>query len=375
MSINIPDLGKDFSVRAINDNNSFSPAVDGTAFNISPGTYLITRKGVTSDKRDDDPWKNIRLKEFSAPEANLHETHVLHTPSEVITEGSSYVVDALIAAINVPDKVTVSMLAGFRPKVYEMKKVSGYRYAVTIPAEEIKEGFLRYFITVGTDKKQLTYPSGVEGSPSAWDFDAHHPFEVKILPTSSPVYLFDALTDNDELSRVWNKSSSFAPAAEPGKAEIRVNVEKLFIVDPENPKAQSLHDYSMRYYFGKKIEGLKKTLIGKKEIIFRGRSLETKPCWIQLALLTRKGEAFGGVVKVESTSADYKVPISALERVKLVTLPRPYPTFLSYFFDDKRSTSLNIEDIETLQISIGPGIPESELSSCHAVAIESVRLE
>jgi hypothetical protein len=36
---------------------------------------------------------------------------------------------------------------------------------------------------------------------------------------------------------------------------------------------------------------------------------------------------------------------------------------------------MNIEDFETLQILIGPGIPEDQLRNRHAIAIESVRLE
>jgi hypothetical protein len=36
---------------------------------------------------------------------------------------------------------------------------------------------------------------------------------------------------------------------------------------------------------------------------------------------------------------------------------------------------MNIEDFETLQISIGPGIPEDQLQDRHDIAIESVRLE
>ena len=375
MSIHLPDLGENFSVRAINDNNAFSTTVEGTSFRISPGTYLLTRKQANATKSGDDVWKNILIKEFSAPQSNLKATSVIHSPSVEILEGNSYTIEASIVSLQEPESVTVSVLAGFRPKVYEMKKTSGYRYTVTIPEAEIKEGFLRYFITVNENKKTITYPGGQAGSPSDWDFNARDPFQVKILSPSSPVYIFDALTDNDEMSRIWNKGSSFVPGAEPGNAEIRVSIEKLFTVDPENPSAKSVHDYSMRYYFGKKIQGRARSLTGKKEIIFRGRSLAPKPCWVQVALITKQGEAFGGVIKVESASADYRLNLSELRKVKLVTLPRPYPTFLPYFFEDGRPGKMDISDIETLQISIGPGTPENELGNSHELAIESVRLE
>ena len=375
MSINLPDLGKDFSIRAINDNNTFSTAVDGTSFQIAPGTYLLTRKQVNPSKSANDAWKNILIKEFSAPQSNLKATQVIHSPDPEILEGVSYTIEALIVSTHAPESVTVSIQAGFRPKVYEMKKASGYRYTVTIPEAEIKEGFLRYFITVNENKKTITYPGGQAGSPSDWDFNARDPFQVEILSSSSPIYIFEALTDNDQMSRIWNKGSLFVPMAEPGKAEIRVSIEKLFTVDPENPNANSVHDYSMRYYFGKKIHGRASSLSGKDGIVFRGRSLSAKPCWVQLALITKQGEAYGGVVKVESVTTDYKLKLSELRKVKLVTLPRPYPTFLPYFFEDDRGGKMDINAIESLQISIGPGTPEDELGNSHELAVESVRLE
>ncbi|HZI25077.1 MAG TPA: membrane or secreted protein [Chryseolinea sp.] len=376
MSINLPDLGNGFSVRAINDNNTFSTTVDGNSFKISPGTYLLTRGGVQATIEDDAVWKNIIVKEFFAPPSNVMATEVVHTPAGEIREGSDYTVDAMIVSKEAPQSVTVSLSAGFRPKVYEMKKLSGYRYGVTIPQEEIKEGFLRYFITVsGDDKKATSFPSGEEGSPSAWDFSNRGPFEVRILKATSPLYIFDAAKDNDELSRVWNNESSFVPKAEPGKAEIRVKISNLFKADPENPKAPAINDYSMRFYFGKKIAFNIKSVEDKKDIVFRGRSLTEKPCWVQVALITKDGEAFGGIIKVDAESMDYKLSLSALRKVKVVNLPRPYPTFLPYFFEDKRSGTMDIMSAEVLQISIGPGIPEDQVNDSHGVAIESVRLE
>lgn len=375
MTINLPDLGDDFSVRTLNDSNTFSATVNGRSFIISPGTYLLGRKGTNPIHAGDKAWRNIKLKEFEAPPSNVDATQALHSPAREIHESTSYAIEATVVSVDEPESVEVSIFAGFRPKVYPMKKIFGYRYGVIIPPEEVKEGFLRYFITVKGLKKSITYPCGEEANPMDWDFDARDAFEVKVVPSSSPIFIFNALSDNNELSRPWNRGSSFVPTAEPGKAEVRISVEKLFATDPENHKAESVHDYSMRYFFGKKMEGRRSDLHNKKEMVFRGRSLTMKPCWVQLALITKHGVAYGGLVKVEPKSGDYRVTLSDLKKVKLVTLPRPYPTFLPYFFEGAATEKMDINDIESLQISIGPGIPENELGNAHALAIESVRLE
>ena len=48
MKLNLPDLGSDFALKPINAGNGYMPKVAGTSFQIRPGTYLITRKGVTA---------------------------------------------------------------------------------------------------------------------------------------------------------------------------------------------------------------------------------------------------------------------------------------------------------------------------------------
>jgi hypothetical protein len=373
MSITLPDLGSDFSVRAVDESNSYSTTVAGQTFSIYPGTYLVTRKGVSPEISAAQKFKNILLKEFTAPKSDLKNTDIIHMPTPEISAAADHTIEALVASVEAPDAVELNILSGFRPKVLPMKKVSGYNYAAVIPAGELTEGFLRYFITIREKDIVTTFPSSKPGSPSDWDFRGE-PFETRVVPASSPIFIFNALSDNDKLSRQWNRASAFVPLG-PGAAEVRVNIEKLSEVDPENPKAETVHDYSMRYYFGDKIAGRKGSLREKKKIVFRGRSLTTKRSTVQLALVTKTGFAFGGFVTLEQASKDYSIALSDLKQVKLVTLPRPYPTFLPYFFQHVGGGELNLDDVETLQISIGPGIPEGELENMHAIGIESVRLE
>lgn len=376
MTLSLPDLGDDFTVKAINDKNQFTTTVSGNTFAIMPGTYLLTRKGVTTTHKSDERWKNIVLKEFSAPASNLEKTVVLHEPAEEITPGKPYVINATVASADEPTSVELTVYGNFRAKKYALHKTSGYDYEVTLPADVVQEGFLRYFVTVSDKEKMMSFPSGAEGNPADLSFSGRDLYEAKVVSSASPLYLFNALTDNDALSRPWIRGLSFVPKAEPGKAEIRVNIEKLFTVDPENPAARQVNDYAMRYYFGEKIKGRKADLADKKQIIFTGRALNDKPCWVQVALVTRHGTAFGGLIKLGAESQRYRLSIADLKKVKLVTLPRPYPTFLPYFFEGNNAASkLDLNNVETLQISIGPGIPESEIERSHGIAIESVHLE
>ena len=95
---------------------------------------------------------------------------------------------------------------------------------------------------------------------------------------------------------------------------------------------------------------------------------------VQLALITTDGMAYGGLANVDILPGDYSISIADLKQVKAVLLPRPYPSFLPYYFQPSTG-AFNLSKVETLQISIGPGIAETDLKMKHGLAIESVRLE
>ncbi|WP_157274143.1 membrane or secreted protein [Pedobacter sp. BAL39] len=67
MQLGIADLGLDFDIKGLNASNGHSGTAAGGEFSISPGTYLLTRKGIHSTLNAESEWADIRLGEFVAP--------------------------------------------------------------------------------------------------------------------------------------------------------------------------------------------------------------------------------------------------------------------------------------------------------------------
>jgi hypothetical protein len=375
MTVNLSDLGVNFKVKGINEGNIYSATASGKTFAITPGTYLLTGENTVAKISPAARWKNINLNEFVAPHSSVDEVYTLHKPLAQLSEGSTCTLQASVVTPTQVQAVEVYIYgAGWRPEVLPMEHVTGYAYSVTLPDKFVKVGMLRYFIAVKSNDVYITYPSAVEGKPADWDFYGE-PFVIPVTAKKSAIYLFNAATDASDLSRQWMRSSTVVPLAEPGKAELQVNVNRLFEVDPENKNAEVIHDYSMRYFFGDKISGLKSGLTQAKKLVFKGRALNDKPCKLQLALVMKDGSAYGGVITVGVDATEYSINLSELQNVKLVTLPRPYPGFLPYFFKPSALCDFDITAVESLQISVGPGIAVSELQSKHGIAIESIRVE
>jgi hypothetical protein len=375
LTIDLPDLGDNYSIQPLNEGNTLAAKSEGKSFTVAPGSYLLTRAGTTTQLNGESAWKNITLKEFAAPSATVEETHVVHQPMQEVAAGKPLPIEATIVAVEDPEEVQLVVYAGGRPQTMTLEKSSAYQYTATIPGEQVQEGFLRYYIAVREKDQYFTYPSGIKGHPEDWDFYDQTPYQVCVLPETAPVYLFNALTDTDELSRQWRRGSRLMPTGEPAKGEFFINIEKLPVVVAENKEGLQIHDESFRYYFGHKVAGRKEALSSKSKIVFHGKALNDKPCKLQLALVTKDGSAYGGIIIIGTEKRDYALSLNDLKKVKLVTLPRPYPTFLPYFFENGRADNLEMDEVESLQFSIGPGIPDNAWDAPHGMAIESVRLD
>jgi len=385
MTIDLPDLAENFSASGLNDGNEAKIISNIKTFTIFPGAYLLIKKGATTNFKKGDKWKNIALNEFVAPPPSVKKTYVLHTPATEIPAGNEYKVEAGVITVKEPEWVHLTVF-GKRPQAFvlPMKKINGYDYSATIPDSLTRDGYLNYYISVMENGNIKTYPSGENGQPTDWDYSDNNTYRVPVVSKMVPVYLFNAINDIDQMARhfsyiyagrKWVSDSYLSPANEEDKAELMLNIEKLFVEDPEYKTREKIYDCTFRQYAGKKISERKQDLSAMKELVFKGRTFNEKPCKIQLALIMKDGSAYGGIISVDKNSQDHHLSLKDLKPVKYVLMPRPYPTFLPYYFDNKSTSNFDLSKVESIQFSIGPGIPENELDQKHGIAIESVRLQ
>jgi len=131
----------------------------------------------------------------------------------------------------------------------------------------------------------------------------------------------------------------------------------------------------MRYCFKNHIAGRKADLDKKEYLVVSGRALNGASGKIQIVLISNAGMAYGKVIELSEEAQVYKIPIEELKPVEMVTMPRPYPSFLPYYFERSASEKFEINDIETLQISIGSGLSAQEKLQPQKVGIRAVWLE
>ncbi|WP_372920057.1 cellulase family glycosylhydrolase [Salegentibacter sp.] len=374
MNLNLPGLSNDFSIETLNEGNDFKAEVSANSFIIKPGTYLLKANGVPFEKASAD-LQNFEMEEFSAPESTVERTYVIHEPVKEISPASELEISAEIVSNEKIEKVEAWLQNGNTYESIELKNETAYTYSAEVPDDFLAQGFLQYRIIVNTNAGDFTFPGNTAGNPGDWDFHSAEEYKTSIVPEDSPIVLFNAIEDEDYVVGEWLPTLNLVPTANPNEAEYQVNVEELFRKDIENPEATPIYDYSFKYNFNRKTEGRKTEFSGTDKLILKARALNEKPTKLQVALLMKNGAAFGTTLSLNPDSKKYEISLKDLKPVKTITLPRPYPTFLPYYFEHKNSDDFNIEDVESLQFSIGPGLNEEEQLEKHGVGIISVLLK
>ena len=368
MELNLPDLGEGYRVKGLNDGNAVDIVANGNSFPVSPGSYLLSRKGKTPDWDGDDTFKNIHLNEFYAPKSRHKRTWVLHNAPKEITAGSNIEITANVVAPEKPKQVDLVLIMQNNSKTIPMVAEGPFKYSVKVPAEYLENvGFLKYYIAVGDGKNFQTFPEGIVAnhpmdrkiSPADLLFFKSHPYVVRIMQTDDPICIFDAEDDGFFITNMYRTGyASFVPSSITGKTLVQFKAESV---------KESPYDNTRRMYCRERLESRSANLKGKKEIQVYGYALNNKPCKVQVALVMRNGSAHGAVLSMGTEEKVYTLSLKDFKPVETYIMPRPIPRFEPYTTSIK--SKFDLSEVEHIQVSIGPEIPASELDAEHGVAI------
>ena len=213
MALRIPDLGKAFTLTALDKKNDRKEetVTNGVICDLRPGVYLLKRNGCTPQQnwKADSRWNSIRIGEFVAPTPRTMDYKVTHTPASIAEAGKALTINAQVAGSVFPDSVIiytdkVSFWNEHNPYI-KMKRTSGYTYQAILPAADIKEDCFKYNIIVCRGDSTHTYPagnsvtgssSGIQGSPLDWNYTSDFYWTTRVVATGSAIQLLK-VTDTD----------------------------------------------------------------------------------------------------------------------------------------------------------------------------------
>lgn len=376
MKIDLSELQNGFSVEAINSGNEVKVAVDKNQFRIKPGTYILIANNKKKSKWNKaDDFRAGQLSDFFAPQSQIDKPYLVHQPKDEISIADDEKITLQYIAAQMPDSISLKAQSGYNIMNIKMEETKAYHYEAAIPSDFLKTGNLNYYIEVRKGSEVTTFPANEKGKVFDWNFHERNPYQIKVVPSDYPIHLFSAKDDTDLLVREWRKEFKLVPTKNQHEYEAQMMINKLFVEDKENLNASPLYDYTFKHFIIDAIEGRKQDLNAKKNLVLKGRSLTEKPLTLQVSLVMDNGSAYGAMLKMESEIGEYSLKLDDLELMKTVTLPRPYPSFLPYYFEHQNPEGFDVERIESIQFSIGPNLKDEEKLDTYGLSLISVSLE
>ncbi|WP_439882555.1 cellulase family glycosylhydrolase [Pontibacter sp. MBLB2868] len=371
MQISLPDMGNDFTLVGLNTGNDLKKGAKEGAFKVTPGAYLLVKKGKKADRWSGDKKIGVlRLNEFVAPKPVNAIPFVTHEPYPEVTPGKPFEIKANIVGIDSAAKVILAInnLSGVY-KTVPLNMVEPYTYTATVPAELATPGVINYRIIVEQpEKKFYTFPGRFSGNPWAWDYYHTDAWATNVAGQEGALELFDAGKDRNiyVYPNLWRSNErQLIAAKEPNQLILRLSANEL----PEEGVM------GFQTYIADKLKGRTTEIPGFTKIVLRARSAIPKPIKVRVALISDDATAYVAYVTVGQNLKDIEIPLSSLKPEKHVLLPRPYPGFHPFWFAPDKPEPFKLNQAEKLEVLTGKGINQGEQGASYSLDVESVQLQ
>ncbi len=346
IKILMPGLIPNFNI--YNLNNKRITATDFTA-DIEPGVYFLTNDSAPIDSKfysgNTDFGKIKAYGEFindfnSAEIKNL-------TPSSLYNNGQNKITAEIYSN---EDSTFVNIYlnkSGWRTfRKFEMKKINDFLYEFIIPEEISSNGILNYFISVKKDKNVLTFPGKLNSSPDDWSFNSSGSYKLSVFTDSGRKIIYDPERDINNLifPNIWRFAEYRIDYTfdENNEDELNVHLTKIKEKYPE---------LALQFYTG---DYLKNSGADGSKLEFEIMKKPGGPDSVLVRIIFSNSTGFERKIILNNNYEKIILPVYLPEKFKFALLPRPYPTFLPYWFESvppKEAMTRNLR-IESIQLAI-----------------------
>ncbi|WP_460612285.1 cellulase family glycosylhydrolase [Hymenobacter seoulensis] len=356
MRLALPGVGSDFSVRGLNEGNTFQGQASNGTVRLQPGVYLVSAKGKNAvGFTAQSKLGAIRLGEFVAPAATNLPTQVFHTAPTQLPAGQPATLQATVAGAAATDSVfLVAQHYYGRTRTLPMRRVTLTTAEATVPADLLYPGLLRYWVAVKKGNTSTTFPGNHPGTPRDWDYTAREYWEASIVApgTALPLYVASQDQQRTETGGINGGGWSDYVTTSNGLLALRLlqsppPTSPIPFSDPTAPVA------FLRAYFGDRLATRAADAGNFKEVVVRGRR-GAGAGFVRLVLTTRDAAAYVADVELGADMQEVRVPLSAFRPGAQLLLPRPYPSFLPLTFQTNGPATLPLAQAEVLQVLLGP---------------------
>jgi hypothetical protein len=381
MQVLLPDLGDHFSIRTLNQGNTYSTTATDREFLIRPGAYLIVQRGKENGRWTADSRAGLwRLGEFEAPAPAGRPPILLYDPITEVSAGTPDTLCLSVVGLDPEDSISLQLMGSRLMRAIPFRRNSAYDYSAGLPPGSLTPGIISYRILIQKGNDYYSYPGKYKGNPSDWDNYHQESYELSVVPAGGGLLLYDAATDRHVLAYPAFRrgvESRLIPAGHYGRLVFHLATGERSESAGErggpDRRGTGPSLLGFQFWFGDRVAGRSSELAGFHTVVIRARCVGEQPVKAKLAIITKDAVSFAGMVTLSSDFRDIEIPVNSLQKDSLLLLPRPYPDFLPLWFNPSGQQAFSLDGAERLQVTIDPGAMGP--GAAYGMEVESVWLK
>jgi hypothetical protein len=368
MTVTLPDLGGAFTVQRVTAGaagtqpsvTTGAPAAIQAAagrFIVTPGVYVLSATGPVDVATLPAYVGYIGFAEFHAPPLDSLPTVVVPLAPPQVLAGRDAELRARVVEATPPDSATVFIrpTAGGFYRGFAMRPAGGYVYSASVPAAALREGPHEFVITVFRGDSALTFPSGQQRTPWAWDYHGRESWRLDVVGAGTPLVLFDPGADAARMA-----FSRIGDAGRRGLFRVgfsdRTGRPAFHFELPDYAAGPGGADYTASLVIKDRIRARGEVIAGADTLHVRLRGLGPRQT-LHVTLMEDDGTSWSAQVTVDSTWSERSLPLAAFTVSRGVLLPQGFPGEWSYWVGPAagRGGSADrprLDRLERLQLSL-----------------------
>ncbi|MCX2429439.1 membrane or secreted protein [Pedobacter sp. GR22-10] len=348
MEVQLNDLGAAFEIKGLNAGNQYAAQTKTGRFNISPGSYLLIKKGLKSQWKAKDAYENIVLGDFVAPKASLKGVFVKHQPLKTASENVDMALKMEIFGLDQKDSAYMELNnAPGQWKSMGLNKIDPYHFTAIVPAEMLKPGVLNYRVMVHqANGKYHTFPGNVPGTPDAWDKLETESYQTYVGAKNAHLEVLNPESDRNNINIYnpdWkNNKMEFTSSENPLNLELKLSMNA-----PEKAAIIGFQSFIADYLSGRMTD-----LSGMSTLVIRMKS-NLKNTKVKVGLIDTDAHFFSKEISADHDFREIEIPLNQLKADQQLLLPRPYPGFLPLYYQSPINAGFDLNRIEKLEVTFG----------------------
>jgi hypothetical protein len=368
MRIALPDLGGTFTLEAVAPGSPVRQAANGS-FSVTPGVYLLGRRGPV-DRKTLPPFIGaLRMDEYHAPPRDTLPPTVVPSASAEFVLGGKIEINARVVDTIAPDSVLLWLRRADRRNFrrYVMEPSAAYDYRASLPADSIGLGPFEYAVTLVRRDSATTFPEGLHKRPGEWNYNGREFWHAAVVAPTTPVRLFTARDDVARLafSRIgdgWREGVFRVLTS-------AANGEPVFHLEQPRVGGRGPDDYTASLVIADRMAARGASVRQAKSVRIRLRGFGGDADSVHLTLVERDGSSWSAAVSADSSWSERSIPLADLKPARSVMLPEAFPGEFHYWVGAPpgrggSGDSIRLEEVERLQFSLRPGgvaVPRVEI--------------